>query len=37
MRPVWLMIASLTATSSLAAPNLEGQVNINTAKVADLI
>ena len=37
MKPLWLIIASLTASPTLAAPALEGQVNINTAKVTDLV
>ena len=37
MKPLWLMIASLTASPTLAAPALEGQVNINTDKVTDLV
>ena len=35
MKPLWLMIASLTASPTLAAPALEGQVNLPTAKVTD--
>lgn len=37
MKPIWLMIAALSAAPSLAGGSLSGQVNINTAKIAELI
>jgi competence protein ComEA len=37
MKPIWFMIASLTAAQAVAGPPLEGQVNINTAKMDDLV
>tara|TARA_Y100001934_G_scaffold214277_1_gene253832 strand:- start:685 stop:981 length:297 start_codon:yes stop_codon:yes gene_type:complete len=37
MKPIWFMIATLSASPCLAGPALEGQVNINTAKMADLV